>query len=491
MSKKERISVEGKVLGDFPDLVRQIDREKHPEIDVNEIKAGSHKKFNWKCDDCGETFLQIVSLRTKGSGCPNKECVRKRRYPIYKINKERVVKQRKPRTHVAEKVLGDFPEIAIQLDRSKHPEIDVNEVKAGSREKFYWECDRCGESFLQSIDLRCATGSGCPNKECMKERILKTMKINKGWNPQKPKRIVGEERKIPEPSEDDIEEWKDVSPELQLSKYQISTFGRLRNKSTGYISKAKPEASGYIRFHVSRDDGTDKSILAHIIVAKTFVQNSENKLTVNHINKNPNDNRIVNLEHATQSDQNLKENRTTIKRINGTRSVIQYDLEGKFIRKWSNLMDIERELGIDGSSMYNVLKGIQQTAGGFLWEEDLEKYNSLEGEIWKECPLGDDYNKVEVSNMGRVRKIEGRIKTPTYGTLHRGYYTTEIYCKSEKDHKTFAVHRLVALAFLDNPENKPIVNHIDEDGTNNKLDNLEYATHSENTNHSKHKYTKK
>jgi hypothetical protein len=56
-----------------------------------------------------------------------------------------------------------------------------------------------------------------------------------------------------------------------------------------------------------------------------------------------------------------------------------------------------------------------------------------------------------------------------------------------KKRTTFSVHRLVALLFIDNPHNYPEVNHIDFDKTNNKIENLEWVSHSDN---SKHNFSK-
>lgn len=88
-------------------------------------------------------------------------------------------------------------------------------------------------------------------------------------------------------------------------------------------------------------------------------------------------------------------------------------------------------------------------------------------------------NRLRVSKSGFMARIQGRLmkqKTSKCGYKVIGFCTNAV-----KDHHS--VHRLVALAFINNSENKPTVNHIDGDKNNNKVSNLEWATHSEQMNH--------
>lgn len=79
----------------------------------------------------------------------------------------------------------------------------------------------------------------------------------------------------------------------------------------------------------------------------------------------------------------------------------------------------------------------------------------------------------------RIRRHKGRYLRPF--TDHAGYLRVDL--KEDDKRKNSLVHRLVALAFIPNPENKPCVNHLDGDKKNPHVQNLEWCTHLENMRH--------
>ena len=110
-------------------------------------------------------------------------------------------------------------------------------------------------------------------------------------------------------------------------------------------------------------------------------------------------------------------------------------------------------------------------------------------EIWK--PIKNYEGYYEISNLGRVKSLDRFIKQKDH-FIHRrecikqsridfnGYYVVTL-CKDRKSVSTY-IHRLLAEAFIPNPDNKPCVDHINTITTDNSLENLRLVTAEENSN---------
>ena len=116
-------------------------------------------------------------------------------------------------------------------------------------------------------------------------------------------------------------------------------------------------------------------------------------------------------------------------------------------------------------------------------------------EIWKDIEGFEGL--YQVSNLGRVRSLDRIAKRQRNGQsydipvngkilgqrpIKKGYLRVAL-SKGYKQMSYLQVHRLVAVAFIPNPDNLPQVNHIDEDKTNNRVDNLEWCNNKYNSDH--------
>lgn len=276
--------------------------------------------------------------------------------------------------------------------------------------------------------------------------------------------------------------WKKID---NFPNYSISTHGRVRNDKTNKMIKILVKG-GYC--HISLvNTNSKKSLKVHRLVGIAFIPNPENKTDVNHKDKNKLNNHILNLEWNTRKENNRHRCQNIVLTTNKNKRISRLDYETNDVLESYNSIQEAGEWAFKNgftkndhngrNSIGNCLKGLSGSAYGFAWRFD-DNHEDLEGEIWKQVIVENmDSDKMYfVSNLGRFKNSSG-VVMENYKTNPDGYIRVYIY------NKTYSLHRLIGLAFLENPENKVHVNHIDGNKVNNKLENLEWATCPENNLH--------
>lgn len=248
---------------------------------------------------------------------------------------------------------------------------------------------------------------------------------------------------------------------------EVSTLGRIKGVGGKILELAPDITTGYVRATLGQV-GQRKKYRVHRLVAEAFLANPDNKPVVNHINGNPSDNCVENLEWATAQENN--ERKVNPSKQGRPRPVAHVSAEGKILQTWDSADKASEYLGVSPSAVSMCCRGENSTCANkvlvYLDQIDLPK------EEWRETEYMG--MTLEASSLGRVKTKSG-IKT--FGNEVNGY----MMIKPEK--KTVFVHRLVATAFCEKPDGSDVVNHKDGVSKNNCAENLEWCTATENACH--------
>ena len=274
-----------------------------------------------------------------------------------------------------------------------------------------------------------------------------------------------------------VEVWKTT---YESDAHEVSNFGRVRHATTKRVLKGYVNPAGYRQYQIA-----GVGCQSHRVVARAFIPNPDSKPTVDHYKSSEKlNNKLTNLRWATEEEQwaNSKRSATNEKK---RRPVRMLDKETReFIRRFESARAAARYLNKDGSKVIaNALRGRKKTAHGYAWE--YEPPETIKGEEWRPIPreLFDLREPHEVSSCGRIMNT-------TTGRVGSGYTQNTgvvVFSLTFTDGRArlIPVARVVASVFLENPESKPMVMHIDGDKANNHVSNLAWATRAD-VNHASH-----
>jgi hypothetical protein len=253
------------------------------------------------------------------------------------------------------------------------------------------------------------------------------------------------------------------------TKPQISSLGRYRNH-LGVVSTPKPRTSGYVDIRIN-----GKACSMHRVMAVAFgLPRREDQDTVDHIDNDPSNNRLDNLRWANRSEQ-VRHSYATNKTRESNAPKQSKPVWGRPLgtQEWTqypSTIGAARALGLRQANISACCGGRNKRTGDyeFKWAEANEV---LPGEVFK------SYETAWVSNLGRYRNCHGVISTPKPHTS--GYVRIIINGKARY------MHCVMAVAFnLSRRDDQDTVDHIDNDPSNNRLDNLRWANRSEQVRHS-------
>ncbi len=166
-----------------------------------------------------------------------------------------------------------------------------------------------------------------------------------------------------------------------------------------------------------------------------------------------------------------------------SRAVMKCSATGKKLKTYPSIKIAANDCNIPAQNINAVCKENRKTAGGYTWkyDENFSKEDYHKHFRDKGGKVHPEYSSYYVFSDGKIFSTKGnRYLKQTQNS--QGYLRVGVLDKKGKRWSIY-VHRIVAQCFIPNPDNKPIVNHMDGNVKNNNIENLEWVTDKESMNH--------
>ena len=270
--------------------------------------------------------------------------------------------------------------------------------------------------------------------------------------------------------------------------WQVSSLGRVRS-ATGVVSYGSSKPSGYRVVQIQQQEYS-----VHRLVAAAFLDSppTPDHCNVNHIDRDPSNNHVANLEYVTPAENVRHSWNTNAGRRSNASEIgkrVLWRPRGESSWRMSiSQSEVAKHLGLSRRSVSHCCCGGSAVASASgIW------YEFKFADLQEDCQQSDDETWLPATYPGRTTPFSGllvstsgrvRFTTRSQARVTFGHCGATGYHRVNTSRRSLLVHRLVATTFLGQPRSLDMqVNHKDRDRGNNNVSNLEFVTPSQNVLH--------